>query len=79
MHRYALLTLCLAFSTVLPAQSPAPLSGKDLARHDFLYAGEAKDRQIFIVRQGKIVWSYDDPAGKGEISDRPRQKDYLEL
>ena len=72
MHRYALLTLCLAFSTVLPAQSPAPLSGKDLARHDFLYAGEAKDRQIFIVRQGKIVWSYADPAGKGEISDAVR-------
>ncbi|HEV2710127.1 MAG TPA: hypothetical protein VGU67_07955 [Edaphobacter sp.] len=72
MHRCALLTLCLAFSTALPAQSPAPLSGKELARHDFLYAGEAKDRQIFIVRQGKIVWSYDDPAGKGEISDAVR-------
>src|SRR6185437_3588533 len=72
MHRCALLTLCLAFTTLLPAQSPAPLSGSDLARHDFLYAGEAKDRQIFIVRQGKIVWSYDDPAGKGEISDAVR-------
>jgi outer membrane protein assembly factor BamB len=72
MHRCALLTLCLAFSTVLPAQSPGPLSGKDLTRHDFLYAGESKDRKIFIVRQGKIVWSYDDPAGKGEISDAVR-------
>jgi outer membrane protein assembly factor BamB len=72
MHRCALLALGLAFSTVLPAQSPAPLSGKDLARHNFFYAGEAKDRQIFIVRDGKIVWSYDDPAGKGEISDAVR-------
>ncbi|HUZ96472.1 MAG TPA: hypothetical protein VMU57_16340 [Edaphobacter sp.] len=69
MHRCALLILSLAFSMALPAQSPGPLSGKDLARHDFLYAGEAKDRQIFMVRQGKIVWSYEDPAGKGEISD----------
>jgi outer membrane protein assembly factor BamB len=52
-----------------PAASPAPLPGKGLAQHDFLYAGESHQRRIFIVRQGKIVWSYDDPAGKGEISD----------
>jgi outer membrane protein assembly factor BamB len=52
-----------------PALAPAQLPGKGLAQHDFLYAGESHDRRIFIVRQGKIVWSYDDPAGKGEISD----------
>ncbi len=51
------------------AASPAQLPGKGLAQHDFLYAGESHNRRIFIVRQGKIVWSYDDPAGKGEISD----------
>jgi outer membrane protein assembly factor BamB len=49
--------------------APAQLPGKGLSQHDFLYAGESHDRRIFIVRQGKIVWSYDDPAGKGEISD----------
>ncbi len=49
--------------------SPSQLPGKGLAQHDFLYAGESHDRKIFIVRHGKIVWSYDDPAGKGEISD----------
>jgi hypothetical protein len=43
--------------------------GNGLAEHDFMYAGESHDRRIFIVRQGKIVWSYDDPTGKGEISD----------
>ena len=49
---------------------PSPsLPGKGLAQHDFLYAGESPDRKIFIVRQGRIVWSYDDPTGKGEISD----------
>jgi hypothetical protein len=47
----------------------SPLPGKGLAQHDFLYAGEAQARKIFIVRQGKVVWSYEDPAGKGEISD----------
>ena len=45
------------------------LPGKGLAQHDFLYAGEAPDRNIYMVRGGKIVWSYSDPAGKGEISD----------
>jgi len=49
--------------------SPEQLPGKGLAQHDFMYAGESHNRRIFIVRQGKIVWSYDDPAGKGEISD----------
>ncbi len=49
--------------------SPAVLPGNGLAQHDFLYAGESHERRIYIVRGGKIVWSYDDPAGKGEISD----------
>jgi hypothetical protein len=31
--------------------------------------GESHDRRIFIVRHGEIVWTYDDPAGKGEFSD----------
>jgi hypothetical protein len=54
------------------AQQPAAaqaLPGNGLAQHDFVYAGESHDRSIFIVRAGKIVWSYSDPAGKGEISD----------
>jgi hypothetical protein len=50
-------------------RAPAQLPGKGLAQHDFVYSGESHDRRIFIVRGGKIVWSYDDPAGKGEISD----------
>jgi len=55
-----------AAGQTLPSSS---LPGKGLAQHDFLYAGESPDRKIFLVRQGKIVWSYDDPTGKGEISD----------
>jgi hypothetical protein len=45
------------------------LPGRGLAEHDFMYAGESQNRRIFIVRQGKVVWTYDDPGGKGEISD----------
>jgi hypothetical protein len=50
-------------------RAPAQLPGKGLAQHDFVYSGESHDRKIFIVRGGKVVWSYNDPAGKGEISD----------
>ncbi len=50
-------------------RAPALLPGNGLAQHDFVYSGESHDRKIFIVRGGKIVWSYDDPAGRGEISD----------
>ena len=48
--------------------SPAVLPGAGLAQHDFFYAGEAKDERMFIVRGGKVVWSYAH-NGKGEISD----------
>jgi hypothetical protein len=68
----AIIALCGTLQAQAPATtpaSPAQLPGNGLAQHDFLYAGESHDRKIFIVRQGKIVWSYDDPAGKGEISD----------
>ena len=45
------------------------LPGNGLAQHDFLYAGEAKNRRVFIIRKGRVVWTYDDPSGRGEISD----------
>ena len=49
--------------------APAVLPGAGLGQHDFMYAGEAKERRVFIVRKGQVVWTYDDAAGKGEISD----------
>jgi hypothetical protein len=51
------------------ASTTATLPGKGLAQHDFLYAGESKNRRIFLVRRGEITWTYNDTAGKGEISD----------
>jgi hypothetical protein len=67
----------LGISCSLHGQAPAPaatptsvkLPGKGLAQHDFLYAGESKSRKIFLVRSGKITWTYSDPDGRGEISD----------
>ena len=61
------LALLLLLCASLPAQPSLP--APSLAAHDFLYAGESHDRRISIVRHGEVVWSYDDPAGKGEISD----------
>ncbi len=48
--------------------SPAVLPGAGLAQHDYFYAGEGKQERMFIVRGGKIVWSYTH-NGHGEISD----------
>ena len=52
-----------------PGIEQSRLPGKGLAEHDFFYAGEAKTRDMFIVRKGQVVWSYHDTTGKGEISD----------
>ena len=49
-------------------QAPNVLPGKGLAEHDFFYAGEAKDERMFVVKKGRIVWSYTH-SGRGEISD----------
>lgn len=49
--------------------APAPLPGRGMAQHDFLYAGEATTRDIYIVRDGKVAWEFHDDAATGEISD----------
>ncbi|MDR3653387.1 MAG: hypothetical protein P4L34_10525 [Paludibacter sp.] len=48
--------------------APAALPGNALSHFDFFYAGEAKQENMYIVRNGKIVWSYTHPTS-GEISD----------
>jgi outer membrane protein assembly factor BamB len=49
--------------------APAVLPGNGAQQYDFFYAGESKARNMYIVRNGKITWSYIDTTGKGEISD----------
>ncbi|SDD45795.1 hypothetical protein SAMN05216464_101785 [Mucilaginibacter pineti] len=51
------------------AAAPDVLPGKGLKQYDFFFAGEGKVRNMYIVRNGKITWSYIDTTGKGEISD----------
>lgn len=53
-----------AVTEVAPVKqrSPAVLPGKGLAEHPFFYAGEwnhpSPDQHMFIVRDGKVVWTY---------------------
>ncbi len=63
MLKSALIALLVA----IPAAAQTPPS-TSLAQHDFVL-WPSRDHYIFIVRHGQVVWSYDDPAGKGEISD----------
>jgi hypothetical protein len=69
--KLATTALCLAASLLAQdaAMAPAALPGRGLAQHDFFYAGEQKQHQMFIVRNGQIAWSYIDTASHGEISD----------
>ena len=51
--------------------SPAVLPGNGPSQHDFLYAGEWDTRKpdkqsVFIVRGGKIVWSYSMPLRRAD-------------
>jgi len=70
LARPLLLLPVIAGSLTVLAAPPATdaLPGKGLAEHDFFYAGEAKEENMFIIQQGRIAWSYTHP-GRGEISD----------
>ena len=46
-----------------------------LSRHDFFYAGQSKQRRMFMVKEGQVVWSYRDALKRGEISDAMLMKD----
>ena len=67
--------LFTAAATEVTAQEGADQeiqSKVDLSRHDFLYAGEAKVQDMYIVKDGKIAWEHKGPRVEeylGEISD----------
>lgn len=56
-------------SAGLAPLSPVQLPGKGLGQYDFFYAGEGKVHHMYIIRQGRIDWSYTNLNSKGEISD----------
>ena len=71
--RLALFSIAVSCAATVAAAQPAPLPGHGLAQHPFLYCGEWQNRSIsqqviYVVRDGKIVWSYTNPL-KGELGD----------
>ncbi len=73
-----LVTFALNYASIVPAQTnsaaaaAADLPGRGLAQHDFFYAGEGSQENMYLVRNGALAWSYEDPATEGEISDATR-------
>ena len=61
----ATLGLIMVMTTNVTAQQ----ADTALARHNFFYAGQSKQRRMFIVKDGQVSWSYDDKLRRGEISD----------
>jgi hypothetical protein len=69
-------------ATSSTGEAPAPLPGRGLAQHDFIYTGEWDTRKnvatIFLVRGGRVTWTYQiprkDPANgqESEFSDLHR-------
>jgi len=58
-----------------PTDAAGGVAGPRSGQHDFLYAGEAKTRDIYIVRGGKIAWSepVSGPPPRSSCSTSPRR------
>ena len=42
------------------AQQQSVVTDTSLAKHDFFYAGQSKQRRMFIVKNGQVTWAYQD-------------------
>ena len=51
------------------AQQQSVVTDTNLDKHDFFYAGQSKQRRMFIVKNGQVTWAYQDQLKRGEISD----------
>ena len=67
-----ILAVMAFFSSVLSAQEVVDNS---LSRHNFFYAGQSKQRRMFIVKDGQVTWAYKDQLKRGEISDAVLMRD----
>ncbi len=67
MMKKLFLTLC--FMEIVCGAMAQMNVDDNLLRHDFFYAGQSKQRRMFIVRDGQVSWAYQDKLNRGEISD----------
>ena len=63
------LLLTISLMVLAGGASAQESIGTSLARHNFFYAGQSKQRRMFIVKDGQVTWNYQDQLHKGEISD----------
>ena len=70
------LTMAIAVSAQDAGNNQQSKIDTSLARHDFFYAGQSKQRRMFIVKDGQVNWSYQDQLKRGEISDAILMKGY---
>ena len=63
------LLLALGLTVMTVSGASAQETDQNLARHNFFYAGQSKQRRMFIVKDGQVSWAYQDRLKRGEISD----------
>lgn len=63
-----ILLLLTVFQLVISGSAQEAID-QSLSRHNFFYAGESKQQRMFIVKDGQVTWKYNNPQGRGEISD----------
>ena len=76
MMKRLLMMMSLTMAIAVSAQDAGKKIDTSLARHDFFYAGQSKQRRMFIVKDGQVNWSYQDQLKRGEISDAILMKGY---
>ena len=42
------------------------ITDTNLNRHDFFYAGQSKQRRMFIVKDGQVAWTFQDGLKRGK-------------
>ena len=65
MMKRLILTLGLTVTAMCGAS--AQEIDTSVARHNFFYAGQGKQRRMFVVKDGQVNWSYDDQLRRGEM------------
>ena len=67
--RTELFSMALAVCSLCNSLFAQETTDTDLSRHNFFYAGQSKQRRMFIMKDGQVAWSYQDHLKRGEISD----------
>ena len=67
--RTTLFSMALAVCSLCNSLFAQETTDTDPSRHNFFYAGQSKQRRMFIMKDGQVAWSYQDHLKRGEISD----------